>query len=136
MAPSSKIDYAALPPWAWPDSVSEKKYIYSDDVPKKYYKQFQINAWLSFFPDSVLFANEMNRLLPKSNRWHYDFYFYGLTKKTRKRFNKFKREKEAYLYDIAQYLELSLDKTREVLELLTEQQFEKLKTTLLKGGLK
>ena len=51
-----------------------KKDIMVDDVAEKAYSSYMINRQLSYFPDTVLAANEMNRNHHLDNRLQFDFF--------------------------------------------------------------
>ena len=63
-----------------------KKNIMVDDLTEKEYNAFIINRGLSFFPDTVLYANEMNLNHHLDSRLQYDFLINIIKKK--KRFTK------------------------------------------------
>ena len=52
---------------------STKKDIMIDDVAEKAYNPFMVNRSLSYFGDTVLAANEMNRYAHTDNRLQFDF---------------------------------------------------------------
>ena len=65
-----------------------KKNIMVDDLAEKEYAPFIINRALSFFSDTVLFANEMNIHHTIDNRLQYDFFINIIRKhKLRSRIN-------------------------------------------------
>ena len=51
-----------------------KEDIMVDDIAEKGYNPFMINRGLSYFNDTVLFANEMNRLHHTPNRLQFDVF--------------------------------------------------------------
>ena len=68
------------------------------DSIEKVYVPFVINRSMSYFKDTVLFANEMNIHHDLPNRMQYDFYRYMVTAK--RRFSKWGKKKDA-LADVA-----------------------------------
>ena len=60
-----------------------KKDIMVDDVAEKAYSSYMINRQLSYFPDTVLAANEMNRNHHLDNRLQFDFFINIIRKKKR-----------------------------------------------------
>ena len=109
-----------------------KKDIMTDDIDEKAYVPFVVNRSLSYFPDTVLFANEMNQNHHLDNRLQFDFYLNGIRKK--KRFSKWAKSnphkdidtvKESYGYNTTRALE--------VLSILTKEQVEALRVNL-RGG--
>lgn len=63
-----------------------KKDIMVDDVAEKAYASFMVNRGLSYFPDTILFANEMNVNHHIDHRLQFDFFINIIKKK--KRFSK------------------------------------------------
>ncbi|MFZ9029536.1 MAG: DNA polymerase clamp loader subunit A [Crocinitomicaceae bacterium] len=104
-----------------------------DDVAEKQYNSFVINRSLSYFPDTVALANEMNRLHHADNKLQYHFLINIIRK--RKRFSKW--EKPELVNDIEvvkQYYGYSNEKARQALTLLSANQIEELKKKVSKGG--
>ena len=112
-----------------------KKNIMVDDIAEKSYSSYMINRQLSYFPDTVLAANEMNRNHHLDNRLQFDFFINIIRK--RKRFSKwFKPEQISDLETIKQYYGYSNEKARQVLTLLSTEQINELKNKVVKGGRK
>ena len=55
-----------------------KKNVIVDDVTEKGYSAFMVNRSLSYFNDTVLLANEMNRYHHLANKLQFDFLFTSL----------------------------------------------------------
>jgi hypothetical protein len=96
----------------------------TDPLSEKEYNAFMVNRGLSYFHDTIMYANEMNRSADIPKKWQYDFYLHGLSKK--KRFAKWSK-KESFGADhivhiIAKEYEYSLSRALEVMDLLTEEQ--------------
>ena len=112
-----------------------KKNIMVDDITEKSYSSYMINRQLSYFPDTVLAANEMNRNHHIDNRLQFDFFINIIRK--RKRFSKwFKPEQISDLETIKSYYGYSNEKARQVLHLLSTEQINELKNKVAKGGRK
>ncbi len=112
-----------------------KKDIMIDDVTEKGYAPYMINRQLSYFPDTVLAANEMNRNHHLDNRLQFDF-FINIVRK-RKRFSKWhKPETVSDLEAVKKYYGYSNEKARQVLSLLTTDQINELKNKVMTGGRK
>ena len=60
-----------------------KKDIMVDDIAEKEYNPFIINRGLSFFRDTILYANEMNRFHHLDHRLQFDFFINIIKKKKR-----------------------------------------------------
>ena len=112
-----------------------KKNIMVDDIAEKAYSPYMVNRQLSYFPDTVLAANEMNRNHHIDNRLQFDF-FINIVRK-RKRFSKwFKPEQISDLEVVKNYYGYSNEKARQVLTLLSTDNIKELKNKVAKGGRK
>ena len=115
---------------------SKEKLLDSDDKDwEKKYPPFIINKGLSYFPETVMFANEMNRL-PHASK-HAQFSFLLNTIRNKKRFSKWlKASKLKDLDVVKQYYGYSNKKESEALNILTKSQIDYIKERLYKGGRK
>jgi len=112
-----------------------KKDIMVDDIAEKSYSPYMINRQLSYFPDTVLAANEMNRNHHLDNRLQFDFFINIIRK--RKRFSKwFKPEQISDLDVVKKYYGYSNEKAHQVLAILTTDQINELKRKVMTGGRK
>ena len=112
-----------------------KKDIMIDDIAEKSYNPFMINRQLSYFPDTVLAANEMNRNHHLDNRLQFDFFINIIRK--RKRFSKwFKPEQISDLDVVKKYYGYSNEKAHQILTILTTDQINELKRKVMTGGRK
>ena len=112
-----------------------KKDIMIDDVTEKGYAPYMINRQLSYFPDTVLAANEMNRNHHLDNRLQFDF-FINIVRK-RKRFSKWHKPETVSDFEaVKKYYGYSNEKARQVLSLLTTDQINELKNKVMTGGRK
>jgi hypothetical protein len=110
-----------------------KQDIMMDDQAEKGYAPFMVNRGLSYFPDTVAFANEMNRYHHLDNRLQFDFLI-NITRK-RKRFSKWaKAQPESDIDAVKEYYEYSNEKARQALTLLSPEQIKIIKTKVSKGG--
>lgn len=111
-----------------------KKDLFEDPQAEKDYSAFMVNRGLSYFPDTVLYANEMNRYpsIPKS----WQFYFFLNTIPKKKRFSKWaKKDAETKsLQLIKEYYGYSYEKAKEALSVLSEEQLSIIEEKLQKGG--
>lgn len=103
----------------------------SDD---KGYVSFMINRGLSYYIDTVLYANAMNERSHIPSKMQYDFYRHSL--RPRKRFSKwFKAEDDTEILEIikSEYGYSSI-KAREALSLFTAEAIDNLRKKHDKGG--
>ena len=112
-----------------------KKNIMIDDITEKAYAPYMVNRQLSYFPDTVLAANEMNRNHHLDNRLQFDFFINIIRK--RKRFSKwYKPEIISDLDAVKKYYGYSNEKARQVLTLLSPEHINELKRKVTTGGRK
>ena len=112
-----------------------KQNIMVDDITEKAYNPFIVNRSLSYFKDTVLFANEMNINHHIDNRLQFDFFINIVRKK--KRFSKFmKPETVSDVEVVKEYYGYSNEKAKSALTLLTSDQINELKKKVYKGGRK
>ena len=111
-----------------------KKDLFQDPQAEKDYSPFMINRGLSFFPDTVLYANEMNRSVQLPNKWQFDFLKNSIQKK--KRFSKwFKKDSTTdQLKLVMKHYNYSEKKAFEVMDILTLLQIEEIRQSYEKGG--
>ena len=110
-----------------------KKHIMKDDIDEKEYVSFMINKGLSYFSDTVSYANIMNQYHHLDKRLQYDFLINII--RQRKRFSKWiKPETSEDIEVIMEYYGYSNEKARQALPLLSSQQLQQLRQKVDKGG--
>ena len=110
-----------------------KKHIMVDDIAEKAYNPFMVNRGLSYFHDTVLMANEMNRYHQIDKRLQFDFLINIVRKK--KRFSKWlKPEENSEIEVIKEYYGYSNEKAKQAHSLLSSDQINELKKKVYKGG--
>ena len=96
---------------------------------------FVVNRSLSYFQDTVILSNEMNRYSHLDNKLQFQFLLNIIRK--RKRFSKWvKPETEVLLDAVKEYYSYSNEKARQVVTLLSPQQQQELIDKVSKGGRK
>ena len=115
---------------------SKEKLLDTDDSDwEKKYPPFIINKGLSYFSDTIMYANEMNRLHHATKHMQFSFFLNSI--KSRKRFSKWlKASKIKDLDVIKQHFGYSNKRAQEVLSILTKEQIDYIKERLYKGGKK
>jgi hypothetical protein len=112
-----------------------KKDIMVDDIAEKGYNSYMVNRGLSYFHDTVVIANEMNRYHHIDNRLQFDFYINIVRK--RKRFSKWlKPETVSDVEVVKEYYGYNNEKSRQALSLLTSEHINELRKKVYKGGRK
>lgn len=124
-------------PFDWLNSINhEKKDLLKED-PKleSQYNAFMVNRGLSYFIDTIMFANEMNTYYDTDKKMQYHFLLHGIPKK--KRFAKWAKEEKSEDVDfISSSFQYSKQKSKEVLKTLSETQLQELKSLYVTGGRK
>lgn len=117
-------------------NVSKVNLLEEDPQAIKNYTPFMINRGLSYFPDTVLYANEMNRFIEIPREWQFSFLLNTITR--RKRYSKwFKAEANSKEIELVmEYYGYSTEKARNVIDLLTQEQLLAIEEKLNKGGKK
>jgi len=99
------------------------------------YNPFLTNRALSYFPDTIQFANMMNKNSHIDNMLQYSFLLNIIRK--RKRFSKwFKKKDDDVLQMVIDYYGYSVNKAKEALKILNDEQIEFIREKLIKGGMK
>ena len=102
---------------------------------EKDYNAFMVNRGLSYFPDTVIYANEMNRFHHLDQRLQYHFLINTIRK--RNRFSKWNKSIESEnISAIKQYYGYSNAKAKVALDILDKKQLNLIKEKLDKGGRK
>tara|TARA_B100000424_G_scaffold254530_1_gene232662 strand:+ start:2491 stop:2886 length:396 start_codon:yes stop_codon:yes gene_type:complete len=113
-----------------------KKNLLKDDdkgILEKEYNSFIINRGLSYFSDTVLYANEMNLRHELDKKMQNDYLLHSIRPK--KRFSKWaKGKKEERIDLIKQYFNYSNQKAREVLDIITDEEYNQIKQAFETGG--
>ena len=125
-----------MKPFEYVNSINySKKDIMVDDITEKDYNSFMVNRSLSYFQDTVLMANEMNKNHQIDKRLQFDFLINIVRK--RKRFSKWlKNTVESDVEVVKEYYGYNNQKARQALTLLTPEQINVLKQKVNKGGRK
>ena len=115
-------------------NTTKKDLFKEDQLASKDYKPFLVNRGLSYFPDTVLYANEMNRVNGIPKIWQNDFFLNTISKK--KRFSKwYKKEADSQsLQLVMEYFQYSNKRAREVMDILSPDQLKMIQEKLYKGG--
>jgi hypothetical protein len=107
----------------------------NDALAEKDYNPFMVNRGLSYFQDTIMIANEMNRYHFLDKKSQYEFLIN--TVRPRKRFSKwFKQADNDDLDAIKEYYGYSNSKALQALSVLSKNEIEIIKTKLYKGGSK
>ncbi len=111
-----------------------KEDLFADKLAHKEYNPYMVNKGLSYFADTVLYTNEMNRFYDIPSDQQFNFLINTITKK--KRFSKWvKKEPDSKsLALVKEYYKYSNEKAKQALQLLTQEELAIIETKLFKGG--
>lgn len=111
-----------------------KQDLFQDPQANKDYVAFIVNRGLSYFPDTVLYSNEMNLRNEIPKDWQFYFFLNSVVK--RKRFSKWhKKDAESEpLRLVMEYFGYSSEKAKQALTILGDAQLTMIKEKLYKGG--
>jgi hypothetical protein len=111
-----------------------KKNLFEDPQADKDYNSFIINKGLSYFPDTILYGNEMNRNSAIPKKWQFDFLVNSIPKK--RRFSKWhKKDDLGELIELVmKHYKYSKQKAYEVISLLKPEQIEDIRRQYDTGG--
>ena len=104
----------------------------NDELAEKGYAPYLTNKSLSYFTDTLLYANEMNKLHFLDNKLQYEFFLNSIRKK--KRFAKWaKADRNDDLVMISEYYQISLSKAKEAIRLLSHEQLSTIRNKMEQG---
>lgn len=105
-----------------------------DPQNKKDYSAFMVNRGLSYFSDTILYANEMNISRDIPVEWQYDFYLAAIPK--RKRFSKWTKKDKIHdqIKLIMKEYNYSERKALDVINILNSEQLTALEAKYSTGG--
>lgn len=123
-----------MSPFDFLNSINSTKVNLLDKDPENInqYNSFLVNRSLSYFPDTVLISNEMNRLHHIDARLQHDFLINIIRRK--KRFSKWDKPQSTDIECIKEYYGYSDSKAKQIIGLLTSAQLQELKNKVNKGG--
>ena len=112
---------------------TKKDLIKDDALAEKDYKPFLVNRGLSFFQDTVLQVNEMNKFHFLDNKLQFDYLLNSI--RPRKRWSKWlKPSKIDNLEIVKEYYGFGNEKAKEALEILTDADIEYIRDKFITGG--
>lgn len=102
-----------------------KNDIYSEETARSYIP-FMVNRALSYFPDTVFYANDMNLVHFLDKYVQYKYFLHAIPK--RRRFAKWGRKlNDEDVVSVSKVYQLSLVKAAEILPLLSEEQLKSIR---------
>jgi len=114
---------------------SKKNLMDEDPMTEKEYLPFVVNRTLSYFLDTVLYANEANIRNTADKKLQFDLLLNSI--RSNRRFSRWLKPEENKDIDaIKEYYGYSNQRAKEVLDLLTGEQLSFIHESLSKGGFK
>lgn len=117
-------------------NMSKKDMIRGSENPElaeKSYVPFMVNKSLSYFVDTIMYANEMNKNFEIDNLLQNDYYLNSV--RVSKRFSKWsKKLEDSDIEAIQEYYKVSLAKAIEITKVLKPEQIILIKEKNIKGG--
>jgi hypothetical protein len=105
----------------------------NDSFAEKDYTPFLVNRGLSFFQDTILQVNEVNRLHFLDKRLQFDYLLNNI--RPRNRWSKWlKPDKIENLEIVKMYFGFGNEKAKDALEVLSDKQIENIKAHFTEGG--
>lgn len=104
----------------------------NDELSEKSYAPYLTNKSLSYFTDTLLYANEMNKYHFLDNKLQYEFFLNSIRKK--KRFAKWaKTDSNDDLVMISEYYQISLSKAKDAIRILSHEQLSTIRNKMEQG---
>lgn len=123
---------AQTTPFDWLNAINLKTEI-DETLVEKEYNPFMVNRGLSYFNDTVLWANEMNMKSFLDKDLQYKFLLN--TVKKGKRFGKWaKSEKDETIDMLVEFYQVNRQRAQEISRLLNTKQIQTIKEKMFKGG--
>jgi len=100
---------------------------------EKQYIPHYVNKALSYFVDTIMYANEINQAKHVDSALQNDYYLNSI--RSGKRFSKWAKPIESLDVDIIQqYYNVSYIKALDIIKVLSKEQIDLIKTRIIKGG--
>jgi hypothetical protein len=116
-----------------PSILQTKEYALLTEQDEKSYSSFMVNKALSFYRDTCLIANEINKYPNLDSKLKYDFLLNMVRSQKRPYGKWFKRTESSDLLAIKEYYGYSDSKAYDALRILDDEQIAMIKTRIHKG---
>lgn len=111
----------------------DKTPLLEDEQMEREYVPFVVNRSLSYFPDTILHANQMNFCNHLPKKMQFDYLRHSI--RPRKRFSKWvKSTEEKNIGLVKEYFGYSNERAKEALRVLTEDQLKQIRLFFNYGG--
>jgi hypothetical protein len=127
---SNPFDYVNAISYTKKDLMTDTE---NDELAEAGYAPFLTNRSLSYFPDTIMYANEMNMHHHLDNKLQFHYLINSIRPK--KRFSKWaKKQEDNDLEAVKEYYGYNNAKGEAALSLLSPEQIQEIKRKLNKGG--
>jgi|SRR5687768_7975669 len=122
-------------PFHYINSINNKEYCWDDKFSPNEYKSYLVQLGFSNYSDTVLLANGLNiytDCIPEKQQ--YDFLYHSISK--RKRYGKWSK-KDTVAEDlemVQEYFDISIQKAKETLRILSDEQLQEIRELINVGG--
>jgi len=101
----------------------------NDELAEKSYNAYLTNRSLSYFIDTILYANDMNMMAHLDNKMQYQYYMYAVPKKNR--FSKWAKKVSPTAIDIiTEFYKCNLTRANEILKIINKDELDLMKQKL------
>lgn len=120
-------------PFEFCTAINNHDHDFLNEDNEKLYNSYMVNRNFSYYQDTVLLANEMNRYHKVDNKLQFDFLINTFRK--RKRYSKWEKPRTFESVNaIKEYYGYSDEKAHQVLPLLSENQINSIIKKVSRGG--
>lgn len=113
-------------PFSFINSITYTKQDIFDDETEKYYVPFIVNRGLSYYVDTVFYANDMNLVHFLDKYVQFKYYLHAIPK--RRRFAKWGRKiNNEDVVSVSKVYQLNLEKAAEIVKLLSPEQLNSIR---------
>lgn len=112
----------------------KSKYLLESPLDEKDYAPWIINKGMTFTMDTVMFANEVNKMYSLDKKMQHDFYYYGVPRG--KRFGKWLKKEEVsdILQMVMDIYKCNINVASQYMKLLSEDQVKLIREKFEQGG--
>ena len=100
----------------------------NDELAEKSYNAYLTNRSLSYFIDTILYANDMNMMAHLDNKMQYQYYMHAVPKKNR--FSKWAKKDTTDIDVITEFYKCNLTRANEILKIINKDELELMKQKL------
>ena len=100
----------------------------NDELAEKSYNAYLTNRSLSYFIDTILYANDMNMMSHLDNKMQYQYYMHAVPKKNR--FSKWAKKDTTDVDIITEFYKCNLTRANEILKIINKDELDLMKQKL------